>query len=766
MGIDEGNENLPRTQSAEKPLALPSRVEQIARKEFNLEEETKRTLQELGIDLGESDDPIKQKEIKKTLEFIGRHMFDRGSTQKLPALDGKQYDFVPGHEEVYMGELPGLPIFASGMEKLLVENGYEAVAMVDIKNTYFANNVSRELGDRLLRLGSNYLLEKFSNCKLVRWGGDEFIILKKKGAITSLDAYVSANGEEQLRKDKELKEELQAEFRTQKGFYSDVNLNEVEKGEKQKHIRVKSMGFKFETSVPVSRDFYADGVYSVAHRLHVFAEMFPEMDFMRTKEDNDDTRKLITLLEASAYHSLLHRCVEEYNYPSEKTPEEITNTQRTFNVYTDVEDWARSLVKHAVPRTDGRQLRMHLVKISSPGTIKKINDGESHDMGDEFIKDFKVSEELRRFVDNLDLRKKAKEEKLPFNLLVRGTETFMAYWDFEEPVDEEPVDEKFREHLLSLTLRDMLYAENRLEADFYGNPHKWDEYYAQIKNKNKNKTRRFPFIMTTLPANNLLKEIHTIITGGQDETSVRSALISVVQPSNDWSNVMALMRNYFDVSEKYSNEEYMVALRNGVSRMRWVHNQDLSQYAEWLIPNSYYNPFDKRGKTRLEQLGIKIETHEDDSVTFRWVRTFFPKGEQSATVKYKKLQNTQQAKETAPVYYVPEENEDILTVLEMFRDRAIETIGETKEKADSQSGISRGIIQGILKHASVLKPEEVAALKRSDELWQHGGIVVRRYNAAMLGEVYPSEKDIEQLQERISKSTSLPDNSVQPEEVS
>src|SRR3989344_337511 len=323
--------------------------------------ETREILAEIGLPF----DPItpeKDPALFDALLFLTR-VIDRGSQKILPALPGIPPEFTG---KIVNNRLVCTPLLSSFMAGVLTDPkfglNYHVAGMVDIGNLFGANLASRLNGDRLIRTVAMELDRLYPKCVLVRWGGDEVMILAQK------------EGQYDPKKLEELKKI--------NWLYRDVHLSP-----RLGVIQVAEKNFD-DSMLQRDQSVQAPEGWPQA-RIDKLMRLHPELEFLRNLEVEPEKRDLIfEMLERSLVHPFLQPEAEKLS----------ASNGHTVLVFHDFIDYiahltgqpeyqlesADPLLKGTLPK---EMLRSDLTvtTITFPGSVKMINDQQSHAEGNRFI---------------------------------------------------------------------------------------------------------------------------------------------------------------------------------------------------------------------------------------------------------------------------------------------------------------------------------------------------------------------------------------------
>ena len=282
----------------------------------------------LGIDTNEMATVLTNQEYEKLLTFLGTRIFDRGHYSE------KERYFSKAHQQpdIYSP----LPVLSSRVLPLL-EEYYEPRSFYDVNNMYGANQISYQQGDELLRHVTHEIMNRsnISSSLLVRWGGDEFILMQQK------DTYCDP---------------IDTKLLGRRSFAYGYE-----------HV-IQPIGITLHDidDIP-QRTYYTDG--TVEERIHRLQQLYPEIGYIATELHNAQCfEQLITLLEYCMYDPLLQNELEDM-YGC--VPEGI----RMFQDASDMIEWIG---------VEPHDFTMMLVTF--PGVLKQINElGGNYTDGDRFI---------------------------------------------------------------------------------------------------------------------------------------------------------------------------------------------------------------------------------------------------------------------------------------------------------------------------------------------------------------------------------------------
>ncbi|MBI3620245.1 diguanylate cyclase [Candidatus Roizmanbacteria bacterium] len=287
-------------------------------------------------------------------QFLAPRLFDRGMVGLLPPLETVPSitPSLAGSEQAqpYNNDyLPGVPVFASGAARYLVGKGYTLRTMIDFKNLYGANELGKLNGDRLLRQGILSLAKSLGDgYALLRWGGDEFMILEKPNGPSlsdeKLDAALTA-------------------LRAIPVFYQNKGESRVAGIEAKKAV----------PSLIESRPPVTDGGLSsrMARLQKSHPELRPVFDGIREHPQLDD---ILLLMESSQYDGTLQPIIATLA----KDPQSKSWQIDAFKDFYD-------LTEHMT--SPGGANDYQAIRLEFPGILKRLNDrpGFGYAVGSQFI---------------------------------------------------------------------------------------------------------------------------------------------------------------------------------------------------------------------------------------------------------------------------------------------------------------------------------------------------------------------------------------------
>lgn len=324
---------------------------------------TKNALIELGI--------LGRQEINEDLiNIFAPRMFNPGMVRVLQPVDlPKSLQSLPYDND----PLPGIPVFSSGMARPLIDAGYKVLAMVDVGRLYDVNQipeVGEKLGDRVLREVAKGLVEGFPRCKVVRWGGDEFLVLGQEDLdprqFTKVVTHIKAKP---------------CFYQTNNETASKISLNQKPEPDFPS-LMVEHNGGKIQDRI----EFLI--------KLH--PEVTPALKGLETRTE-EQQKKLLYLFEQIFFDPILQKQVEIVG--------------KTIHIYHDPTDFAEHLMGEKTPQ-------QALIRMEIPGVLKAINDerGFGYNAGNAFIIFM-----FQNIVDSLE-----KNGLTSINMLRRGGDFFLA----------------------------------------------------------------------------------------------------------------------------------------------------------------------------------------------------------------------------------------------------------------------------------------------------------------------------------------------------
>lgn len=287
------------------------------------------------------------KELKippELMSFLSPYIFDRGMTKPIPGFDPKDKFQIPEKfRENYNNEiLDTAPVLSAGMARVLTQNGYSVLTMVDVGSLFNANQVDKKVADRLLREVALGLTSGLPDSYYVaRLGGDEFIILGE--TKTSLDKEKFAGVLENIGKKQALYQ-----------FNGEIELKPISLSTKEdvdSFLKWKS----------------ADKEESLDDRVNRLQTSHPEI-IPYLAQLGEKKEEIVSLLEDVLLDPILHA----------KGKEESSGA-RHKKTYRDFSDFMDHVLKDEQANT--------LVRLEIPGVLKRINDeiGLGYDSGNEFL---------------------------------------------------------------------------------------------------------------------------------------------------------------------------------------------------------------------------------------------------------------------------------------------------------------------------------------------------------------------------------------------
>lgn len=284
------------------------------------------------------------------LGFIKGRLFDRLLGSSEPDINSKgnigNYDNSKRKE---------LPVLASWTTPFLEKNGYVEGFSFDILGVFQANQIQSEkpgfFGDRLLRDVCANVINFFQqevgigDFFLIRVGGDEFKLMVKEGVNLAEDIF--------SRLQTQLSKSFHLTFSGGGEVLQPLVINQKDRVQGLRSQRKDNFEGSFEDITKrIER----------LKRIPTIASLLSKTNI--TLEENP---LLLEILEAILIDSLLERKII--------TDDEYKESQ--INVFRDVEDFFDFLFN--------KKDDVVLIRAEAPGVLKKINDNQGYEKGDEFI---------------------------------------------------------------------------------------------------------------------------------------------------------------------------------------------------------------------------------------------------------------------------------------------------------------------------------------------------------------------------------------------
>jgi len=359
------------------------------------------------------------------LETLSGCFFDSGSTYSVSSLPEESMDILNkvniDSEAGYQNNpLPPLPVLSSALLEPMLKTGkYQAMGLVDQDSVYNSNHPTNSLsrdfsrlnGNRTIRLGLQTLIEKFPDYEVVRWGGDEYVFLKKTNS--------PINNEEV------------ADLRQSVNLIIGPNTYLEEKG----RVRLKPITFKTEffagngLEEKSSERQSEDSRNNSQQRIKELQKLRPELAsffsnmLSYSSEFHDAFTAVLEILENTYQDKLLHSYAKEFS-----------NDEQAITCYRQAEDFANKLGNEASAHT--------LFCARLPNCLRQINKVSYHQGNSAIIKIFKT------IVNNLP-------DGQNVNFFRRGSDFYFAVRPQNVPSTEKnlkPALDKLAQNILADTV--------------------------------------------------------------------------------------------------------------------------------------------------------------------------------------------------------------------------------------------------------------------------------------------------------------------------